>query len=798
MPLVSGQGVLLLALALSLMLTEITAVSIDEQCMHADSCERCLGSHLDCAWCTDETYQVRYRCLTRAQLQNFNCSENDIYENQPVLDLLQERPLKDYLANDDQAVQVTPQRAYLKLVKGNTQRLKLRYRTARNNPLDLYVLMDLTWTMRDDKETLEELGAQLTQTLRNLTDNYRLGFGSFADKPTVPMVLPQHKENPCAPVGGVCEPTYGYRHQLSLTEDIRAFTAAVAGSKITANLDNLEGGLDALMQVIVCPKEIGWQQQARKVVILVTDGFMHLAGDGLLAGIIERNDRQCHLNGAGEYTGSLLYDYPSLEEIYRELLRRKINVIFAVTKEVVSTYRELSALMKEISYVDILSADSSNILELIKKSYESLIKRTQFDDNSPDFIHMEYYTDCAGQFPKLIKRNYCNNLSLGKEIEFYVDVTLKDYPSNGVYTHKIRVEETSLNEYMDLDVELQRPCPCQEEPEPENEDRRFRCENQGYLHCGMCTCDEGWTGTYCTCPTDATNVTTNEALLLQCRQPKGDESRSPLVCSNHGECDCGSCSCDPGYTGDYCECRECVDCDEQRADCYCGTCVCKYGWSGTRCNCNEDTDACLGPTGEVCSQRGTCDCGECSCDEPFLGKFCEIDPEKDNKLCQFYEPCVTCLIEQRQGMGACDNLSEICTSIDRQEHFTYSFVAELEADVRCLVRIVNKHGIQCDSYFGYQVIDHANYLSIQAENCEPLDYVALFGFISGFTLLIGLLLIFLILWCIRAKDAREFARFEQERENCVRQENPLYRDPVGRYEVPRVLSEKFDENPFAS
>lgn len=245
--------------------------------------------------------------------------------------------------------------------------MKLSYRTARNNPLDLYVLMDLTWTMRDDKKTLEELGAQLSQTLKNLTRNYRLGFGSFADKPTLPMILPQHRENPCAAERATCEPTYGYRHQLSLTDDIPAFTSAVANSKITGNLDNLEGGLDALMQVIVCTKEIGWKEQARKVVILVTDGFMHLAGDGLLAGIIQRNDKQCHLNKAGEYTGSLNYDYPSLEEIYRELLRRKINVIFAVTEEVVSSYWELSALMKEISYVDILSADSSNILELIKK-----------------------------------------------------------------------------------------------------------------------------------------------------------------------------------------------------------------------------------------------------------------------------------------------------------------------------------------------------------------------------------------------------------------------------------------------
>eukprot|EP00099_Drosophila_melanogaster_P013348 NP_001303333.1 integrin betanu subunit, isoform B [Drosophila melanogaster] len=774
------------------------ADSIDDQCRHADSCERCLSAHLECAWCTDKEYQVGYRCLSRRQLLNYNCSETDIYENQPVLDVLQDKPLKDY-ETSDQAVQVTPQRAYLKLVKGNTQRMKLSYRTARNNPLDLYVLMDLTWTMRDDKKTLEELGAQLSQTLKNLTGNYRLGFGSFADKPTLPMILPQHRENPCAAERATCEPTYGYRHQLSLTDDIPAFTSAVANSKITGNLDNLEGGLDALMQVIVCTKEIGWKEQARKVVILVTDGFMHLAGDGLLAGIIQRNDKQCHLNKAGEYTGSLNYDYPSLEEIYRELLRRKINVIFAVTEEVVSSYWELSALMKEISYVDILSADSSNILELIKKSYESLIKRTQFADNSPDFIDMAYYTDCGGQFPSLQKRNYCNNVTLGKQIDFYVDVTLKKYPDNQVYTHKIRVEETSLSEFMDLDVELQRPCPCQETPDPENEEGRFLCDYKGYLYCGMCECDEGWTGTYCNCPTDATNVTSNEALLQKCRQPFSDKSTSELVCSNHGDCDCGTCLCDPGYTGPFCECRECLDCDEKLADCFCGQCVCKYGWSGSKCNCDGDTDACVGPTGEICSERGTCQCEECQCEEPYLGKFCEIDPEKDNKLCLFYEPCVTCLIEQKQGMGVCENLTEICSSLDRQETYPYNFVHELDPEQdQCLVRLVNKHGIQCDSFFVYQVIDHSNFLTIQAVDCEPPDYVALVGYISAFTLLIGLLIIFIILWYIRAKDAREYAKFEEDQKNSVRQENPIYRDPVGRYEVPKALSVKYDENPFAS
>lgn len=66
-------------------------------------------------------------------------------------------------------------------------------------------------------------------------------------------------------------------------------------------------------------------------------------------------------------------------------------------------------------------------------SYESFIKRTQFSDNSPDFIKVEYETDCGGQFSTLRKRNYCNDIELGKTVDFYINLTLTDFPKNGVY-----------------------------------------------------------------------------------------------------------------------------------------------------------------------------------------------------------------------------------------------------------------------------------------------------------------------------------------------------------------------------
>lgn len=138
-------------------------------------------------------------------------------------------------------VQIKPQSLKMKLRKNRQQVIQMNYRPAKNYPLDLYYLMDLTWTMRDDKETLVKMGGSLSQSLANLTENFRLGFGSFADKPIMPFIKPGSEENPCKLVHDKCLPTYGYKHKLGLTDDIQQFVAKVNGGEITANLDNLEG-----------------------------------------------------------------------------------------------------------------------------------------------------------------------------------------------------------------------------------------------------------------------------------------------------------------------------------------------------------------------------------------------------------------------------------------------------------------------------------------------------------------------------------------------------------------------------
>lgn len=63
---------------------------------------------------------------------------------------------------------------------------------------------------------------------------------------------------------------------------VNEFIEHVNSSSVTANLDNAEAQLDALVQVIACGDKIGWATHSRKIVILLSDGLMHTAGDGKL------------------------------------------------------------------------------------------------------------------------------------------------------------------------------------------------------------------------------------------------------------------------------------------------------------------------------------------------------------------------------------------------------------------------------------------------------------------------------------------------------------------------------------
>ena len=80
--------------------------------------------------------------------------------------------------------------AMISLLLDDSAKIPIRFRQAEDYPVDLYFLMDLSHSMLDDKEKLSDLGRTLATKMQSVTQNFRLGFGSFVDKNVPPFVQP--------------------------------------------------------------------------------------------------------------------------------------------------------------------------------------------------------------------------------------------------------------------------------------------------------------------------------------------------------------------------------------------------------------------------------------------------------------------------------------------------------------------------------------------------------------------------------------------------------------------------------
>lgn len=67
----------------------------------------------------------------------------------------------------------------------------MKYSQAKDYPVDLYYLMDLSASMEPYRDKLSKLGLQLAKAMKKLTSDFRIGFGSFVDKVVLPMTNTQ-------------------------------------------------------------------------------------------------------------------------------------------------------------------------------------------------------------------------------------------------------------------------------------------------------------------------------------------------------------------------------------------------------------------------------------------------------------------------------------------------------------------------------------------------------------------------------------------------------------------------------
>lgn len=760
-----------------------------------NTCGKCFTAGPDHAWCQQEGFSPdgsRPRCDTKYNLIRAGCSESEIFRPEAEYYVIEDRPLSNKTNNEEDVIQLRPQRIKLRLPPHVPRTIQLQYKQVVDYPVDLYYLMDLSKSMTDDKDKLAELGNQLASNMQSITSNFRLGFGSFVDKVAMPYVstVPEKLKAPCAE----CAAPYGFRNHMPLTTDTSGFTREVKASQISGNLDAPEGGLDAIMQSVVCQNEINWRSKSRKMLVFTTDASFHYAGDGKLAGIVTPNDGKCHLDSGGMYSESTEQDYPSISQINQKAQEHHVNIIFAATANQVHIYEKLTPLI-EGSSAGRLDNDSSNIVQLIDKQYKEISSEIELKDNATSHVQLTYHSACVNE--KRQERNVCKGLKVGSTVTFDIDVEVKSCPKRASeYNQTIQIYPVGLNEALLIDLEIICECDCEK---PWNvEEHSPKCDGHGTYVCGICNCDPFRYGRHCECDAKENDPAKD---ILGCYN--GNDTR---VCSGRGFCQCGVCECQQKknapetlISGKYCECdnfsclhyNNTICSGPDHGTCVCGVCECKKEWTGAACECLKSVDTCIDPkSGKICAGHGECICGKCSCirteEVQYTGEHCEECPTCPTK-CEQFKDCVRCTT-----FGTGPLTKEECALCKndtfRIEVLKDERIEEKPDETKC----VFIDDDDCRYEFKYKLIPTDNdeiaaITSSTLKDCPaPLPIFLILLALALLILLLGLL--GLLLWkCLTMwKDRREIAKFEKEKLTAKWDtgENPIFKQATSTFKNP--------------
>lgn len=742
-------------------------------------------SDAECKWCRDSDYKGS-RCSSgfSEQLQCFQVEDANSYT-----DLLQNRPIN--LDSKEDIVLVQPQRVGVK-VRPRSQKphsLPVTIGMSKQYPLDMYFLMDLSYSMNATRTNVADQGGNIISGIKTITEDLRTGFGSFVEKALAPFTSSIAEFNCPAPTN--CTPPYSFWHRSSLkAREAEEFKREVNDAPLAGNVDDPEGALDALMQVMTCSVRVGWRPDARKLIFVATDRDFHYAMDGKLVGILEPNDGKCHLDQQGYYTQSDKLDYPSISQISNTAQQGSFVIVFLVLPRYERIYKEMSKLIPGSS-VAILAMDAVNIVDLIRKKYEEISSSIRLtSDDIPDGIRLEIKSDCSGKFPQQRTTDTCQNIDLGTTVDFTVDI----HATKCIKGKQFTLSPVGIGQRLTVEVETICDCPCENpnanagyvENSPD-------CSGKGDDACGICRCNQGFTGSKCEC--DANNLPDNSEIGSSCRDPKNPD----IICNGRGKCECGLCTClenDRGLVyGQYCECDN-FSCLQNPTNnlicsghgrCACSMCQCHKNWSGDDCSCDSTTLECISPfNGQLCSGNGGCECNRCKCtsmedsDGLYTGQHCEKEANewapcavlRDCVECQAFseEDCSTCkfqLEEVNIGSNQSDWLPDIqpC-QFENKQGCTYYFSSLIDGvhDLQVFLHVINGSREQCGTGLGI-------WLSI---------------IIVALVLLISLIAIIIYKVFIEVKGRRQVAMFEKQKQQAAyaRNDNVMYKSPITTFKNP--------------
>ncbi|XP_076853299.1 integrin beta-3a [Brachyhypopomus gauderio] len=758
-------------------LIAVSAVSGSNICTSRGvrTCKECLSVNPTCAWCSQQDIGQEGSSISRCNLKEIlvqsGCQAEFIEYPSSSMKVEEERPLSSTAGGSTNDItQIHPQKIHLTLRPDDSKRFVVTIRQVADYPVDLYYLMDLSYSMKDDLLKLHSLGNDLAAAMGRTTSNLRMGFGAFVDKTTSPymyMYPPEALDNPCYGMNRVCQAQFGYKNVLSLTDQVNRFTEEVKKQAISRNRDSPEGGLDAVLQAAVCQDKIGWRRDASHLLVFTTDATTHSALDGRIAGIVQPNDGQCHVNKDNIYDKTTVLDYPSIAMLTDKLSENNINLIFAVTNDVMPLYLNYSKLMPGTT-VGKLTSDSSNVIQLILDAYANIRSKAELEVlGLPEELGLSFNATCLnGELVPGVRS--CSGLKIGDTVSFSVEVKLRTCPKDKTRTFVLK--PLGFKDTLQVTVDLACDCACEGSAQPASP----ACQSNGTLDCGVCLCDSGRLGPRCECTEDEYKPTEADHCSPAPQAP---------VCGGRGDCVCGQCSChssDFGKVwGKYCECDD-FNCIRSRGllcsshgECVCGFCQCSPDWSGESCNCSTRTDGCMAGVGLLCSGRGHCVCGVCQCTQPgAYGATCEKCPTCPDS-CTIKKDCVECKHYKRGPLFE----KKSCNTICRDE---IQLVDELVFHEKSAVNCTYKDEDDCVNHFQYYEDISGNsilYLVKEPECPKGPDIMLVMAYAIGSVLLLGLAALLIWKLLITIHDRREFAKFEEERAKAKWEaaNNPLYR-----------------------